>query len=209
MLIIFYYGVIHALGPDHLSAITLFSIGKKKYEALLLSFLFALGHGITLFLLSLIIQYFAKGTLLHYGDMISSVTIILMGLYLVYLAITNKICINQHHHDSQQHTHIYYKNAHFHDKSTLFTLGLLMGAGGVRGALITLSIVSQKAVGAEIIIAFILGVSSVFLLFGYFIYLLNNKLNTSKNHLRYAMFSVGVVSLLIGIINISGEAIFA
>lgn len=27
LLIILYYGILHALGPDHLSALTLFSIG--------------------------------------------------------------------------------------------------------------------------------------------------------------------------------------
>ncbi len=211
LLLIFYYGILHALGPDHLSAITLFSIGKKRREALVLSFLFALGHGLTLYLFAHIIHFFASNSLLHYGDLISAFVIILMGSYLVYLAVTNKVCINQHQHqnDSKQHTHIYYKNAHIHEKSTLFSLGLLMGAGGIRGALITLSVVSQQAISAEIILAFVLGVSSVFLLFGYFIYLLNNKLNKSENHLRYAIFSVGLASLFIGIFNLSGEAVFA
>ena len=40
LLLILYYGILHALGPDHLSAIALFSIGKKKKETFMLSLLF-------------------------------------------------------------------------------------------------------------------------------------------------------------------------
>jgi ABC-type nickel/cobalt efflux system permease component RcnA len=46
LLIILYYGILHALGPDHLSAIALFSIGKNKKETIMLSLLFAMGHGL-------------------------------------------------------------------------------------------------------------------------------------------------------------------
>jgi len=120
LLIIFYYGVLHALAPDHLSAIALFSIGKKKKETLILSLLFAVGHGLTLYLLAL------------------------MGLYLVYLAATNQIRIDRHSHDHQEdkHLHVYYKNEHLHDKGVLVSLGLLMGIGGIRGMLVTLSAIS-------------------------------------------------------------------
>lgn len=207
LLIIFYYGIVHALGPDHLSAITLFSIGKKKREALLLSLLFALGHGITLYLLAYFIQYFANDSLLQYGDLVSAAVIFIMGLYLVYLALTNKIRVNQHSHDSHQHTHIYYKDSHLHEKSVLFSLGLLMGAGGIRGALVTFSVASHQSVSAEIIIAFVLGVSIIFLLFGYFIYLLNQKLKYSERSLRYAVFSVGLISIFISVNDIVGETL--
>jgi len=203
LLIIFYYGILHALGPDHLSAIALFSIGKKKKTALLLSFLFAVGHGITLYLLALLIQYFASDSLLQYGDIISSAVILLMGLYLVYLAVTNKIRINHHQHDDDKHTHIYYEDAHFHDKTMLVSLGLLMGVGGLRGMLITLTVISHQTVGIGMIIAFILGISLVFLLFGYLIYLINARLIYSANTLRYAVSSVGLLSIAIGTVNLS------
>ncbi len=214
LLIIFYYGILHALGPDHLSAIALFSIGKKKKQALLLSLLFAVGHGVTLLLLAIVIEYFASDTLLQYGDIISSSVILLMGLYLVYLAATNKIRINNHHHhdddskNTHRHTHIYYENEHLHDKSLLVSLGLLMGVGGLRGMLITLTVISHQTVGFEMVIAFILGISLVFLLFGYLIYLINSRLIRSINTLRYAVSSVGILSIAIGITNLSGVALF-
>ena len=203
LLIIFYYGILHALGPDHLSAIALFSIGKKKKMALLLSLLFAVGHGITLYLLALLIQYFASDSLLQYGDIISSTVILLMGLYLVYLAATNKIRINHHHHHDDKHTHIYYEDAHLHDKTMLVSLGLLMGVGGLRGMLITLTVISHQTVGVAMIVAFILGISLVFLLFGYLIYLINSRLIYSANTLRYAVSSVGLLSIAIGTVNLS------
>lgn len=208
LLIIFYYGIVHALGPDHLSAITLFSIGKKKKETLVLSLLFAFGHGMTLYLLAHFIQYIASDSLLEYGDLISASVIFGMGAYLVYLALTNKIRVDQHSHNSHQHTHIYYKDSHLHDKSVLFSLGLLMGAGGVRGALVTLSVASHQTVGMEIILAFVMGVSIVFLLFGYFIYLLNRKLKYSERGLRYAVFSVGLISIFISVNNVFLETLY-
>lgn len=210
LLIIFYYGILHALGPDHLSAIALFSIGKKKKAALLLSLLFAVGHGVMLYILANIIGYFASDSLLQYGDVISSTVILLMGIYLVYLAITNKIRIDNHQHkeDHQEHkhTHIYYENEHLHDKSMLLSLGLLMGVGGIRGMLVTLTVISNQAIGVEMILAFILGISLVFLLFGYLIYLINIQLIHSAKTLRYAISSVGLLSIAIGINSLSSIA---
>ena len=209
LLIIFYYGILHALGPDHLSAIALFSIGKKKKSALLLSLLFAIGHGVTLYILALLIELFASDSLLQYGDTISSAVILLMGLYLVYLAITNKIRIDHHHHnkceseDIEAHTHIYYENEHLHDKSILLSLGLLMGVGGIRGMLVTLTVISHQTIGIEMILAFIFGISLVFLLFGYLIYLINARLIHSASTLRYAVTSVGLLSIAIGVSNLS------
>jgi len=204
LLIILYYGILHALGPDHLSAIALFSIGKNKKETLMLSLLFAVGHGTMLYLLALFVGQIADENILQYGDTISSTVILLMGFYLVYLAITNKIRIDNHKHASDDHTHIYYKDAHLHDKSMLLSLGLLMGVGGIRGMLVTLSIISHQSVGIEMILAFIIGVSIVFLLFGYLIYLINLNLIKSVNALRYGILSVGLMSVAIGTYNLSG-----
>ena len=204
LLIILYYGILHALGPDHLSAITLFSIGKKKRDTFMISLLFALGHGSMLYLLALLIGEIADNSILKYGDTISSAVILLMGLYLIYMSLTNKIRIDHHDHNSDHHTLIYYKNAHGHDKSLIVSLGLLMGVGGIRGMLVTLSIISHQQVGLEMVLAFIAGVSIVFLLFGYLIYLINANLIHSVNTLRYSIFIVGLLSISIGTYNLSG-----
>ena len=69
--------------------------------------------------------------------------------------------------------------------------------------LITLSIISHQMVGVEMIIAFILGVSLIFLLFGYLIYLINAQLIRSASTLRYAVTSVGLLSIAIGTVNLA------
>jgi ABC-type nickel/cobalt efflux system permease component RcnA len=202
LLIILYYGILHALGPDHLSAIALFSIGKNKRDTLLLSLLFALGHGCMLYLLALCVEQIASEHILQYGDIISSAVILMMGIYLVYLAITDKIRIDKHKHTSHAHTHIYYQDAHLHDKSMLLSLGLLMGVGGIRGMLVTLSVISHQSVGIEMVFAFIAGVSIVFLLFGYLIYLINESFIRSAHALRYGILSGGLLSIGIGTYNL-------
>jgi len=204
LLIILYYGMLHALAPDHLSAIAIFSVGKDKKESLLLSLLFAFGHGLTLYFLALFIEYIADDSLLQYGDFISGIVIILMGGYLIYLAASNKVRINKHKHGNEQHTHIYYADAHLHDKGLLFSLGLLMGIGGIRGMLVTLSIVSHHTVNIDMVLAFVAGVSIVFLLFGFLIYLINEFLAVSENAFRFAIAFVGFVSVSIGTYNLSG-----
>ncbi|MCB4745565.1 MAG: hypothetical protein LGB68_00185, partial [Sulfurovum sp.] len=50
LLVIFWYGILHAFGPDHLTAIADFSIGKNKRKTLTITTLFAIGHGLSLFL---------------------------------------------------------------------------------------------------------------------------------------------------------------
>jgi cytochrome c biogenesis protein CcdA len=85
----------------------------------------------------------------------------------------------------------------------LVSLGLLMGVGGLRGMLVTLTVISHQAIGIEMIVAFILGISLVFLLFGYLIYLINARLIQSTSTLRYAVTSVGLLSIAIGTVNLS------
>ena len=50
LLLIFWYGILHAFGADHLTAIADFSIGKNKRKTMLITTMFAIGHGISLFI---------------------------------------------------------------------------------------------------------------------------------------------------------------
>ena len=50
ILLIFWYGILHAFGPDHLTAIADFSIGKDKNKTMIITILFAIGHGTMLFI---------------------------------------------------------------------------------------------------------------------------------------------------------------
>jgi high-affinity nickel permease len=69
ILLIFWYGILHALGPDHLTAIADFSIVKNKKKTMLITILFAIGHGTMLFIFAKILEtYHISDSILGYGD---------------------------------------------------------------------------------------------------------------------------------------------
>ena len=114
--LIFWYGILHAFGPDHLSAIADFSIGKNKQKTMLITTLFAIGHGLTLFLFAKLLQsYVISDDILAYGDIISSSVIIFMGMYLLYMVYSNKIHLKKHIHENKEHIHIYFGSEHNHN----------------------------------------------------------------------------------------------
>jgi nickel/cobalt exporter len=203
LLIIFWYGILHAFGPDHLTAIADFSIGKDKKKTMLITILFAIGHGISLFIFAKILQSFnLRGELLEYGDIISASVIVGMGLYLLFMVFTDRIQLKKHMHNGKEHIHIWFGKAHSHEetieKSGSFTMGLLMGAGGVRGMLVTLGAVGSGHVNLLMVLSFTAGVMLIFTLFGLIISYLNNRLLSSKRNVRGAFAVAGVVSLIVG-----------
>ncbi|WP_373032352.1 cytochrome c biogenesis protein CcdA [Sulfurovum sp.] len=202
LLLIFWYGILHAFGPDHLSAIADFSLAKSKKKTLLITISFALGHGLMLFLFAKILQSVnIPQSITNYGDIISAVVIVLMGLYLLYMVFTKQIQLREHLHNSQKHTHIYFGKEHEHDKkvnSSAFALGALMGIGGVRGMLVTLSSVQNAEVNLLMVLFFSLGVMLVFVSFGVLVGSINHHLLTSTRHVRVAFAFAGSASVLVG-----------
>lgn len=205
LFLIFWYGLMHAFAPDHLTAIVNFSIGKQRAKVILITLGFALGHGLSLYLFSLLLSYFElPDDVLAYGDVIASAVLVLMGVYLLYLVASNQIHIRKHEHQGVEHTHIWFGSEHHHqDKSRTWLsasamMGVLMGIGGVRGMLITLSAVSHDQVSVWMILSFTLGVTFVFTIFGFVIAVFNQKFLYSKKPLRRAFLGAGLVSCLVG-----------
>ncbi|WP_353661404.1 hypothetical protein [Hydrogenimonas sp. SS33] len=204
--VMFWYGVLHAFGPDHLTAIADFSIGKSRAKTLWITLAFAVGHGISLFVFAKILQHVELSeALLSYGDVISSSVIFLIGLYLLFMAATDRIQLGMHSHNGKEHIHIWFGKAHDHDDAdfekrtaSALTIGALMGIGGVRGMLVTLSAIAHNEVNLWMVLAFTLGVMSVFMIFGYMISLINDNLLTSKRNVRLAFATAGAVSLVVG-----------
>ncbi|HSR74624.1 MAG TPA: hypothetical protein VLL31_07245, partial [Sulfurovum sp.] len=128
IMLIFWYGILHAFGPDHLTAIADFSIGKNRRKTLLVTSLFALGHGLSLFIFAKILQHTElSDDLLSYGDMISAIVIIGMGLYLLFTVFTYRIQLRKHTHNNEEHIHIWFGKTHEHnaiENSSSFSLGL-------------------------------------------------------------------------------------
>ena len=202
LLIIFWYGILHAFGPDHLTAIADFSIGKEKKKTILIILLFTFGHGISLLLFAkLLTIYNIPEEILAYGDIISAGVIILMGLYLLYMVFTKRINIHKHTHENKEHIHIYFGKEHTHSKadiSSALTIGTLMGIGGVRGMLVTLGLVESQSVDMTMVLAFTLGVVIIFFGFGLFILYINQNLLKSKKNINTIFTAAGIISLVVG-----------
>lgn len=202
LLLIFWYGVLHAFGPDHLTAIADFSIGKNRKKTMLVTTLFAIGHGLSLFVFAKILQsYNISEAILGYGDFISSLVIIGIGIYLLFMVLTNRIQLKKHFHDGKEHLHIWFGKEHSHgnaDSASAFTIGTLMGIGGVRGMLITLGAIEGQSVDFVMVLAFTLGVMSIFVGFGVVILYINKNLLNSKQNLRRVFATAGIVSVVVG-----------
>lgn len=202
LILIFWYGILHAFGPDHLTAIADFSIGKNKQKTMLITLLFAIGHGLSLFIFAKILQHTGiPENILSYGDVISALVIIIMGIFLLFMAFTNRIQLCKHTHENKEHIHIWFGKSHEHNKvagSSSFALGLLMGAGGVRGVLITLGVIEGGAVDFTMVTVFTLGVMLVFIAFGMAILYINQNFLGSIRSVRRTFTAAGLISLLVG-----------
>jgi ABC-type nickel/cobalt efflux system permease component RcnA len=203
LLLIFWYGILHAFGPDHLTAIADFSIGKNKRKTLMITLLFAIGHGISLFIFAKILQYVElSDEILGYGDIISASVIITIGIYLLFMVFTNRIQMRKHIHENKEHIHIWFGKSHEHnsvvDSTSSFSLGLLMGAGGVRGMLITMGAVQGGVVDFSMVTMFTLGVMLVFIAFGMLILYVNQNLLGNLQNVKRAFTAAGLISLVVG-----------
>ena len=202
ILLIFWYGILHAFGPDHLTAIADFSIGKNKRKTMFITILFAIGHGTMLFIFAKILEtYNINENILGYGDIISSVVILLMGLYLLYMVYSNKINLKTHTHKGKEHIHIYFGSEHNHnsnDTTSAFTIGALMGIGGVRGMLITLGAIQGQNIDFTLVLAFTSGVMLIFIGFGTVILYINQNLLNDKQNIRNIFTTAGVISVAVG-----------
>lgn len=203
LMIIFWYGILHAFGPDHLSAIADFSIGKEAKKTFMIVGAFAIGHGLMLFMFAKLLQHFSiPESVTAYGDVIASSVILSIGLYLLYMVYSNKIHLHSHIHDGKKHVHIWFGKEHEHKSSggsgSAFGIGVLMGIGGVRGMLVTLGMMQGQSIDVSMILAFILGVMVVFLSFGWVIMWINKDILTNIKNVRRAFATVGAISVVVG-----------
>lgn len=204
LLLVFWYGVLHAFGADHLTAIADFSIGKDKKKTFAITSLFAVGHGVSLFIFAKVLESVSiSEEFLAYGDIISATVIISMGGYLLFMVFSQRIQLRKHMHEGKEHIHIWFGKSHEHSddvvaKSSSLTLGLLMGAGGVRGMLITLGVVQGAQVDYMMVGAFTLGVMLIFGLFGLVMLYINQNFLGNLTNVRRAFTAAGVISLAVG-----------
>jgi type III secretory pathway component EscS len=173
-------------------------------KTIFITIMFAFGHGLMLFIFAKLLQiYDLPESITAYGDIISSSVIILMGIYLLTMVATNKIQLSKHIHNNKEHIHIYFAKKHSHniDNSTVsaWGIGALMGIGGVRGMLVTLTLLQGNTIEWTIILIFVLGISLVFLSFGASILYLNTHYLTNIINVRRVFTTAGVLSIAVGI----------
>ncbi len=157
----------------------------------------------TLFAFAKVLEYYnLPESVTAYGDLISSTVIIAMGMYLLYMVIADKIHLNKHMHDGKEHIHIYFGKEHSHNdtvtSTSAWTMGVLMGMGGVRGMLVTLGMLHGSSIDFSMVLAFVAGVSLVFVSFGGVILYLNKELLTNKTNVRRVFLVAGLVSVAVG-----------
>ncbi|MDD3769217.1 MAG: hypothetical protein RBS26_08995 [Sulfuricurvum sp.] len=203
LLVIFWYGILHAFGPDHLTAIADFSIGKNARRTFMTVGAFAIGHGVMLFAFAKVLEKVSiPENITAYGDVIASSVIVSIGVYLLYMVTRNKIHLKSHVHDGKRHTHIWFGDEHAHDTASggasALGIGMLMGIGGVRGMLVTLGMIEGQSVNAMMILAFIAGVMVVFVAFGWVIWWINKDILTNIRNVRRAFAAVGAASVIVG-----------
>lgn len=202
LLLIFWYGFLHAFGPDHLTAIADFSIGQSKKKTFLITSAFAIGHGVMLFVFAKILENFTISEhILDYGNIISASVILGMGVFILFMVYTNRINLKIHNHNGKDHIHIWYGKEHQHNSTataSAFTIGALMGIGGVRGMLITLGLIEGQTVDLLMVLMFVLGVSVVFIALGAIILYINQNLLTNIQNVKRVFATVGVISVIVG-----------
>lgn len=201
LIVIFWYGILHAFGPDHLTAIADFSIGRETKKTFLSVGAFAIGHGIMLFVFAKIMMHTTiPPEILGYGDVIASSVIVSIGIYLLVMVFQNKIHMRAHTHEGKKHVHIWFGDEHKHEYagSSAFGVGVLMGIGGVRGMLVTLGVLQGQAVDFSMVLAFVSGVMVVFFSFGLVIFWINKDILTTIKNVRRVFTAVGVISILVG-----------
>ncbi|SDI60552.1 ABC-type nickel/cobalt efflux system, permease component RcnA [Ferrimonas sediminum] len=204
LLILFFYGVLHSFGPDHLVVIANFSIGKQSRQAFLNVLMFACGHGLMLFVFAqLLALYHLPLWLTNSGELIAASAICLMGIYLLYMSVTGQIQFRRHEHHGEPHVHIWFGKAHQHkrtDGASALALGALMGIGGVRGMLVTLGMVNGVAIDLTMVAAFVAGVLLCFSLFGALVLLFNRRVLTRHKNVNRVFFCTGSLSLATGLL---------
>ena len=203
LVIIFWYGILHAFGPDHLTAIADFSIGKSRRKTVLITSLFAFGHGAMLFLFAKLLQFYdIPEYITSYGDLVSASVIIGMGIYMLTLVKRDRIQLHRHIHEDKEHIHIWFGKTHEHNTTvapaSVFGIAALMGIGGVRGMLVTLGMLESQNIDLLMVFSFILGVTTLFLAFGVLILYINNNFLGTKANVRKVFTAAGFISIAVG-----------
>jgi ABC-type nickel/cobalt efflux system permease component RcnA len=145
---IFFAGVLHGLGPDHLAAITAFGAvaGRSFRRITFFSIRFAAGHAVVLAAAALVAHFGRTALPLSWErrfDLAAAGLLLLTGIVLLVALAMGKVSIHAHAHEHPGGVHEHF-HAHFHGKEEhghrhgklAFALGGLFALGGARSLLV-------------------------------------------------------------------------
>jgi len=179
--LIFFAGVLHGLGPDHLAAITALSaVSGGTRRLVFFSTRFAIGHAAVIAAAGLA-AHFGRGMLPQVWEMrldvLAGALLLLAGVAMLGALLLGKISLHSHQHSHAQealphrhfHLHFFTRNSHRHGQGRLAAaLGALFALGGVRGllAVVPIAISQTLAISALRVGAFTVGIIAAMVGYG-------------------------------------------
>jgi len=218
LIVIFFFGVLHGLGPDHLAAITVFGSrgGRQLHRLTFFSLRFALGHALVLAIAGLLAT-FGKSLMPSYMearfDIAGGILLVGAGLFLIAGLLAGKFRLHTHSHQhlagSHKHFHLHVRDAHKHNHShglMAVLLGVFFALGGFRALLTVTPIALAPALGQSAlrIMAFTLGIIAAMVAYGVLTGVALEKLGSRRNVLwqQLSAYGVGVFSLIAGLLTL-------
>jgi len=208
-------GMIHALDADHIVAVSVLSSDRNSMRnSLRYAWLWAAGHGLVLLMMSLLFYQAGQwwpALISATAERIVGLTLIVLGLLIVYRLRRSHLRIHFHSHDGlRPHAHWQQsaknsvdnnqkKNSHHH-KAAL--LGGLHGMAGSAPLLISLPLVQQSQITElfSYVLIFSAGVFAAMVAFGGVLGASLQKLSRiGGNYFNYVQFTLGILSVLIGV----------
>jgi len=203
-------GMIHALDADHIVAVSVLSSGRSTIKnGLRYAWLWAAGHGLVLLLMSLLFYQLGEiwpVLLSESAERLVGLTLIVMGLVIVYRLRRSHLQIKFHVHDGlQPHAHWHQAASHIDSKSHHHKAALIGGLHGMAGSaplLMSLPLVQQSQL-LELLVYVLIFSSGVFIAMVAFGGVLGASLQKLSriggNYFSYVQFALALLSVLIGV----------
>ena len=177
---IFFAGVLHGLGPDHLAAITAFGAvaGRDFRRITFFSIRFASGHALVIAAAALAAHFGRTALPLAWErrfDLAAAGVLLLTGVVLLVALAMGKVSIHAHQHEhagsvhAHLHAHFHHRARHGHRHGKLaFLLGGLFALGGARSLLVIVPVALASTAAASLlrITAFTVGIAASMVAYG-------------------------------------------
>ncbi len=208
----FILGFFHALGSDHLMAITtLVSRGVKSKEVLLVGLRFGLGHMAALVLigsLGIVLNFTIPPSLQKGSEIMGGTLLVFLGGWILYDSLKGKFYLHRHLHahggENHQHPHFHlwgrHKASHPHPHLPTL-LGSAFALSGIGALLVAIPVVLAESVGKSVLYVFLFGtgIISSMSIYGlimaqFFRILLRNRLL-----FKGSLATTGLISIFLGL----------